>query len=190
MILYGPPASGKDTITDSLHRIDSRCAAFRRLKVAASYCSAERYRPVTAAELTRLHAIGQVVYENARYGNVYVVDRPGLDRAFAHGVIPVVHLGQLAGVRAVRRYPARWLPVLLWCPRAVSEHRLRDRGSRDIDDRLIAWQETERDLAGAVPDDFALRIDTDRYRPDNAARTIFAELIRLTESVQGAGGGG
>jgi guanylate kinase len=176
VILYGPPAAGKDTVTEALHRLDPDCVAFRRLKVSSKHDGSGRYRPVSCEQLGRLRDAGLVIYENERYGNVYVVDRPGLDAAFDLGRVPVVHLGQVAGVKALHAYPAAWLPVLLWCPREVAERRLRERGSTDVEARLTAWQETERDLAGAGDFEFALRIDTDRHGPDASARLIAAAL--------------
>lgn len=33
LLLYGPPAAGKDTVTAALPEIDARYVAFRRLKI-------------------------------------------------------------------------------------------------------------------------------------------------------------
>ncbi|MGC9667701.1 kinase [Planosporangium sp. 12N6] len=174
--LYGPPAAGKDTITAALHRLDPRYVGFGKLKLAEEHGDSTGYRITTEDELAALRATGQVIYENARYRNRYIVDRPGLDAAFAAGHIPVVHMGQVAGVRALLAYPAAWTTVLLWCPREVTAERARLRGSRDIDARLTAWDETATDLRTATPDEFALRIDTDRHTPDVAAALIDAAI--------------
>src|SRR5690348_7119604 len=96
VILYGPPASGKDTITTALSELDSKYAQFARLKVGSGKSAG--YRMGTAEQLRELEAAGDVVYANARYGNTYAIDRPGVDAAFAAGV-PVVHLGQVDGIR-------------------------------------------------------------------------------------------
>ncbi len=91
VILYGPPASGKDTVTTALSDLDPRYAQFARLKVGTG--KATGYRMGTPEQLHELEAAGDVVYANSRYGNTYVIDRPGIDAAFAAGV-PVVHLGR------------------------------------------------------------------------------------------------
>lgn len=172
IILYGPPAAGKDTVTAALHRLDPRYVGFGKLKLADEHGDQTSYRLTTADELARLRAEGLVIYENGRYGNRYIVDRPGLDAAFAAGQVPVVHMGQVAGVRALHAYPADWLAVLLWCPREVSAERARRRGSPDVDARLLAWDQTLADVATAGPHEFAVRIDTDQHTPRQAATLI------------------
>lgn len=136
------------------------------------------YRITTRDEVDRLRSLGLILYESERYGNMYVVDRPALDALLSCGRIPVLHMGQLAGIRAVQRYPATWLPVLLWCSRDSTTKRLRERGANDIADevaRLEAWDETLMDLSQDYFD-FGLRIDTDQVKPMVAADMIHARL--------------
>ncbi|MEU4243123.1 kinase [Actinoplanes sp. NPDC026619] len=174
IVLYGPPAAGKDTITAALHDLDCRYVGFGKMKLAEEHGDSTAYRLIDQTELDRLRSRGEVIYENGRYGNRYIVDRPGLDAAFTGGNIPIVHMGQVAGVRALRGYPTTWLPVVLWCSREVTARRARSRGSLDVEARLAAWDETLQDLAVASPEDFALRIDTDQHEPKDAATTIDA----------------
>ncbi|WP_331729633.1 phosphotransferase-like protein [Streptomyces platensis] len=170
VILYGPPAAGKDTVTSALAELSQRYALFARLKVGSGKSAG--YRMGTAEQLRELEATGDVVYANARYGNTYVIDRPGLDTAFAAGV-PVVHLGQVDGIRAlVDGYPAAWTVVLLWCPRTVTEQRSAGRGDSDTAARLTAWDATREDL-DAHPDlAWDLPVDTTAVSPQEAARLI------------------
>ena len=174
LLLYGPPAAGKDTVTHALVGLDTRYTLFRRLKVGAGKTAG--YRMGSPTLLTQLEAAGDVIYANSRYGNVYVVDRLGLDAAFAVGV-PVVHLGQVAGVRAlVTGYPAAWLTVLLWCPRELTEARSIARGDADTAARLAAWDATEQDLASdSFPWD--LTVDTAVTDPTDTARRV-DQLLR------------
>jgi len=191
--LYGPPAAGKDTITAALTALDARYVHFDRLKVGTATrtgitagtgnSAGNGYRYTTTEELTRLRGRGLVVYENTRYGNTYAVDRPRLDAITGAGRVPVVHLGQVAGINALcTGYPARWLIVLLWCPRDVSLARLRHRGSTDIAERLRAWDETRADLDTADPGEFALVIRTD-HRPPPAAAEAIHQVATGTTSV-------
>lgn len=177
--LYGPPASGKDTITAALMHLSADYAPFERVKVGSGRSNG--YRPATRAEVERLRDRGLIVYENEQYGNLYVVDRPALDALLDRGAIPVVHIGQIEGVRALKQYPAEWLAVLLWCSRQVAEQRARARGSKDVADRLAAWDETVADVARSLPDDFSLRIDTEQQSPAEAARSIHAQLLEHPE---------
>ncbi|MFC8658181.1 guanylate kinase [Streptomyces parvus] len=170
VILYGPPASGKDTVTTALTELDPKYAQFARLKVGTG--KAVGYRMGTAQQLHELEAAGDVVYANSRYGNTYAIDRPGVDAAFAAGV-PVVHLGQVDGVRAlVDGYAAGWSVVLLWCPRKVTEQRSAGRGDSDTAARLAAWDATREDLDAHPGMAWDLTINTTEAAPQDAARLI------------------
>ena len=174
VVVYGPPGAGKDTVTTALTRLDSRYEQFARLKVGSG--KTVGYRMGSPELLAQLEAAGDVVYANSRYGNVYVIDRPGLDDSCTAGV-PVVHLGQVAGVRALMTgYPAAWLTVLLWCPREVTEARSIARGDADTAARLAAWDSTAQDLAN---DSFVwdLTVDTAVTEPADTARRV-DQLLR------------
>jgi len=166
VILYGPPAAGKDTITQALIKADSRFEMFARLKVGAGKTST--YRMTTSEHLAELRAQGAIAWENSRYGATYAVDTPALLAALKRGT-PVLHLGQSEAVRAVRNATpgASWVVVYLYCPRPVAEERLRARNPADLEDRLRVWDETP---ALQSPD---LTINTDVIAsPFVAARTI------------------
>ncbi|AGS73870.1 phosphotransferase-like protein [Streptomyces collinus] len=170
VILYGPPASGKDTVTSALTELNPRYVQFARLKVGTGKTAG--YRMGTAEHLSELEAAGDIVYSNSRYGNTYVIDAPGLDAAFDAGV-PVVHLGQVDGIRAlVDGYPADWSGVLLWCPREVTEQRSAERDDRDTAARLAAWDATREDLDAHPGMIWDLTVDTTASAPQDAARLI------------------
>ncbi|MEU8892919.1 guanylate kinase [Streptomyces sp. NPDC048442] len=178
VVLYGPPASGKDTVTTALTELRSRYAQFARLKVGTGKSAG--YRMGTAEQLRDLEAAGGVVYANARYGNTYVIDKPGLNDAFAAGV-PVVHLGQVDGIQAVvDGYPADWSLVLLWCPRETTEQRSAGRGDSDTAARLAAWDATREDLETHPSLVWDLTVDTTASAPQNAARLIDQLLTQRT----------
>ncbi|MFI5808421.1 guanylate kinase [Streptomyces sp. NPDC051561] len=170
VILYGPPASGKDTVTAALTDLNPAYSQFARLKVGSGKSAG--YRMGTAEQLHELEVAGDVVYANTRYGNTYAIDRPGVDAAFTAGV-PVVHLGQIDGIRAlVEGYPADWTVVLLWCPREVTAERSAGRGDGDTEARLVAWEATREDLAAHPGVTWDLSVDTTDVSPRDAARLI------------------
>ncbi|GAB3212547.1 hypothetical protein [Nocardia tengchongensis] len=166
VILYGPPASGKDTVTSALHRHDKRFEQYQRMKVGPGRITG--YRMGTAEDLARLTAGGEVLYTNRRYSAVYAIDRPELDRLLEAGRIPVVHIGQPEAAEAlITALPTvRWTTVELWSPREVAAARIEARGTGDTPERLQAWEETPR-LTSAD-----LQIDTSRTDPDAASRLI------------------
>lgn len=178
VVLYGPPASGKDTVTAALAELSPRYAQFARLKVGTGKSTG--YRMGTAEQLHELEAAGAVVYANSRYGNTYAIDKPGLDDAFEAG-FPVVHLGQVDGIRSlVDGYPADWTVVLLWCPREVTEQRSEGRGDGDTSARLAAWEATREDLDAHPGMSWDLTVDTATASPQEAARLIDQLLAQRT----------
>jgi guanylate kinase len=177
-LLYGPPAAGKDTITAALTELDARYVPFTRLKIGSG--KTEGYRMGTLEQLAGLEAAGDVIYRNDRYGNIYVVDRPGLDQAMEGGRIPVVHLGQMVGMEQVTAlYPARWVRVLLWCSKETTARRSPQRGDTDTAARLTAWDATQADLVAHPRAQWELRVDTDTTAPREAAQRI-DDIVRTT----------
>src|SRR5262245_2006819 len=118
VLLYGPPAAGKDTVTSMLTATDRRIQLFPRLKSGGA--RSEGYRLVDDARIDSLAEAGQIAWENRRYGSRYAVDTPALVMA-ATDHVPVVHLGQVEAVEAVEAATpeVRWTVVQLWCPREV-----------------------------------------------------------------------
>jgi guanylate kinase len=165
VILYGPPASGKDTITAALHTLDPTYVLFPRLKAGPGRTIG--YRLTNPQTLDKLAQAGEIVFENTRYNSRYAIDRPELLRRLERHV-PVVHLGQVEAVAAVKAAAplTRWLVVSLWCPREVAATRIVDRGTGDADYRLQAWDTTE-ELNTAD-----LHINTAVLPPEAAARTV------------------
>ncbi|MFE7837358.1 guanylate kinase [Streptomyces sp. NPDC057474] len=171
ILLYGPPASGKDTVTAALAELDSRYFPFARLKIGSG--RTKGYRMGIQEQLAELEARGDVIYRNDRYGNIYVVDRPGLEHAMEGGRVPVVHIGQMAGIEQVTaRFPAHWARVLLWCPRETTARRSLLRGDTDTDARLAAWDATQADLAAHRHAEWDVRVDTEETTPREAAKRI------------------
>ncbi|MGX1909310.1 guanylate kinase [Streptomyces phaeochromogenes] len=171
ILLYGPPTSGKDTITAALCELNPTYSAFERLKIGSG--RTRGYRMGSADQLTEIEEGGDVIYRNDRYGNIYLVDRPGLVEAMQDGRIPILHLGQVAGLEAVvDGFPASWTSVLLWCSRESTEVRSKGRDDRDTQARLAAWDATAKDIKASPEFSWDLRLDTDTVSPTEAAKEI------------------
>lgn len=167
VILYGPPAAGKDSTDQALRERSADYVHFARIKVGSG--NEDAYRMITKGALNELRLRRDVIWENRRYGAIYAVDRPGLAEALESGM-PVVHLGQPEAVDAVATaFPeVRWTVVELWCPAEDAEFRLRKRGDSDLVQRMRmeAWHETPRLDAADV------RVDTSLVFPEFVASMI------------------
>lgn len=165
VILYGPPASGKDTITGELVSMNAAYRLFERYKHGAGRTIG--YRSISESDLARLRSSDDIIWENSRYDSVYVIDRTSLESELAEH-IPIIHLGQVAAVRAVvNDFPdAAWTVAALCCPRDIAIQRIRDRGTGDTEARVKAWDET---IPLQHPD---IAINTAQYSALNAARMI------------------
>lgn len=175
VILYGPPTSGKDTVTAELTRQDDRYALLPKLKVGTGRIAGYRY--VTATELAKLRDAGRLVVETHRYGNVYAVDRDDIAALVEAGKVPIVHMGNVADLRRLRdAVPLDWTAALLWIPRDLCADRSKHRGDVDTPKRLQAWDETRNDLQAAATPVFNLVIHTDQVDHTETARRILAAV--------------
>ncbi|GAA2847783.1 AAA family ATPase [Nonomuraea rubra] len=177
IVLYGPPASGKSTVTAALCQLDPRFALVRKLK--AGNRRGTEYDFVTAEELARLRAAGRLMLETRRYGNTYAIDRHHITELITAGHVPIVHLGNTADIRRLAE-TGPWLTVLLWIPRQMCEERSRQRGDRDTPQRLKAWDETLADLQEHVDPPFLHRFRTDLVTPAEIGERIADSYDELT----------
>jgi len=166
LVLYGPPASGKSTITGALESLNHRFRLFPRLKLGDGRRS--EYRTATRADLERLRASGEIIWENQRYGAVYVTDRGHIAGMFGDGLIPVLHVGQVDAADAIgKAFPGVPLTrVSLTCPRPAAAARIAGRATGDTAERLAAY-----DATAPLPD-ADLVIDTSVTPVPDAARRI------------------
>jgi guanylate kinase len=175
VILYGPPAAGKNTITDALTSLDDSYRLYRRLKVGAGRTVG--YQMTTLAHIDTLRSADSVVWETHRYGALYVVDRASLTEMLPV-CIPILHLGQVKAVKAVTDALAtQCVTAWLWCPRDVAVRRITERGTGDAAARLRAWDETQP-LPKAD-----ISVNTAKVHPADAAAAIHSRVqVRLSES--------
>ncbi|MFJ9418351.1 MULTISPECIES: guanylate kinase [unclassified Streptomyces] len=174
VILYGPPGSGKDTITSELTRLRPEFALFERLKAGPG--RTRGYRLTTVDHIEELSRAGGLLYRNARYDAEYAIDRQGVATLVDADRIPVLHMGQVVGAGAVAAFPLHWIRVLLWCPLGVTESRSISRGDKDVEARVKVWHETREDLLAHETEPWTLILRTDQLSPTESANAIIDAL--------------
>lgn len=170
LVLFGPPASGKDTVTAALAALDPAHVHFRPLKAGPGRTCG--YRMTTPDQVDQLRRRGDVVWITRRYDAQYVIDAPALWALLDRCQVPVLHLAEPAALdRLADRFPEiAWHVVLLRCPRDVAEQRVHARGTGDAAARLAAYD------AFVEPDRVDQYIDTAELTPELAAAAIAAHL--------------
>jgi len=179
ILLSGPPAVGKDTVTAALAASDPRFRLFEKLKLGGG--RSDGYRMIDVREYQRMLDAGDVLQSNERYGNLYAVDRPRLQELLSAGAIPVIHVGRRTNPPALREAAGhrQVLSVLLWAARDVLRTRLRERQADDIPERLKAYDQELKELKASCPDaDFDIMIRTDQV-------TVQAVVKRIQAAVSG-----
>lgn len=174
VILYGPPGSGKDAITNELTRLRAEFALFERLKAGPGRTTG--YRLTTIDHIEELSRAGELLYRNARYDAEYAIDRRGVAALVDAGRIPVLHMGQVVGASAVTAFPLCWIRALLWCPLDTAESRSIGRGDRDVEARVKVWHETREDLLAHDTEPWTLTLRTDQMSPTESANAIIDAL--------------
>lgn len=175
VVLYGPPAVGKDTVTSYLVKLGP-FSHFERLKCGPGRTTG--YRMIEEAELVDVVTKpGEVIWRDDRYGATYLVDRSHVEALVAAGLVPVLHLGRPDAVNAVARaLPSlRWVVVDLYAPRDVVLKRVIERGTGDTSARLRAYDSTPR------LDTALLSIDTSAVDASTAATEIADAVLHQTQ---------
>lgn len=182
VILYGAPATGKDTVTRALaDMVPHIFVHFQRLKAGPGRTAG--YRMISLEQLEALPE-SAILWTNHRYGATYVVDRDGLSQIWSNGQIPVVHLGQPEAVdTVVEKTPeATWLVVELHSSMSVLKDRIHARATGDDDQRIAAALATPR-LSRA-----GISIDTGTIQPEEAAQLVAERVLQQEVGALRSGG--
>lgn len=137
IILTGPPCSGKDTISELLEY-------HGKFKVAVKHSTScnpnTPYYSVTKEEFLQKVNAGLFLQWNERYGRLYGVSAAELNRLKAACHIPIIHMGRLSDVTALKKRTGS-LVIMLWESEEVLKSRLTQRNAREVELRLNAYKE-------------------------------------------------
>jgi guanylate kinase len=171
LVLFGVPAVGKDTVTKVLEERGNQFEHFVKHKVGV--LSKHGYTMITSSELVEYERAGRVVSKVERYGSVYVIDQPRLEKALAGDRIPVIHSASIDEVRTLVAIGG--IVVVLECSRDTSVQRLAIRDRNTVAQRLEVWDA----VVAGLPDAKEIAIgavSTDRISPEETA-TIIEQLF-------------
>ncbi len=180
ILLSGTPASGKDTVTEKLHQINTSAELFKKHKFGVGGKKDNTYIHVSEEAFDQLaHSDGFIQYHQ-RYGRGYGVSQEELERLFESNIIPVIHVGMpenLAPLLQSSLYKV--INVLLTASRESTQYRLTQRHYNDITEQAVRLKvydeeiQSRSDLANQGYEiAFDITIDTDEYSAIEAAVII------------------
>ncbi len=185
ILLSGPPASGKDSLTEALHGIDPKFVHFRKHRAGSGGQPGAAYIDISVSQFERMAQQNRFAQWHDRYGRYYGVAVEELDRTLSTAKIPIIHVGKYQNLLALRQHPLLRpaLSILLLCSRAAAGVRLENRHAGqlgEVEARLAAFdqeQQTlrdERDRRGLL--DFDLVTDSGSKTVSQLARSIATVL--------------
>lgn len=159
IVLSGAPASGKDTITKELHKLDPRYVLLKKYR---SINSNERikncYYNITEKEfLVKINNNDFLEYHK-RYNRYYGVAKVTLQSILYKNSVPIIHIGRIenyynlcksiSNFKKDNNCKIRIIHILLWETVTILMNRInnRDRTKEEINKRLIALCQEYFDL--------------------------------------------
>jgi guanylate kinase len=170
VILHGPPASGKSTVTRELISLKSGFRNFKTIKVTTDSSFGD-YEFLTPIEFNRVENENRIVWQIHRYDAIYAIDRLRLADDLLCSV-PIVQVGQAGAVGAVVKEfsDTTWVTVDLRCDRQSARARLVARNPREVELRISVWDKTPQ------LDNCTLVLDTVVLSPSDTAARIATQV--------------
>lgn len=175
VVLAGPPASGKRTVTFALTSLRRSYASFPALTVAhRARVAAEQ---TTRRHLDELRAWAQLFHEFTSDGIRFAYERERLNNLREQGRIPIACVDDGDVLQAFEREADDWLQILLWCPRDEAERRLartwfaHEKQRTPDRSSMRRWDRSEKKLLRDTRR-FTLSIRTDRLNAVQVAQIV------------------
>lgn len=179
LLLSGTPASGKDTITRQLAGIDPRFIHFKKHRSSDQAKTDGTYIHVTDEEFSSMLNQGAFLQHHYRYGRGYGVAQSELDKHWAKGEIPIIHVGKYENIIPFRTQEVTATSVLLMVTLSETYYRLQQRhhgDAEEVERRIAAYHEERADLAALISSgcslEFDFIIENSRENPKEIAEII------------------
>jgi len=178
IVLYGPPAAGKWTVAQELHRRSPAYYTFPTIVKDDGWplWSQPRFRCVSPQQWDRLLQSNALISHWPYLGRQQrAIDNRTLLAMFAQGFVPIVCTTSLDTVQTLQALlPAAVRLFAIHCSPAAAQQRLREVGApvHTIDDAMLAYDSCMRAMTklpyGAIKD----TIDTTDQGPDQVAARL------------------
>ena len=163
ILLSGTPASGKDTITTELNKIDNRFVHFKKHKIASGGKLDDTYYLISKDEFDNMAESNQFVQYHYRYDRGYGVSVNELNRLKKLNKIPIIHVGKYENIIKFKEFGIRnILSILIYADRGTTKKRLELRHNEnysEIEKRLTAYDEEIQQLCNGFNDNKVLDFD-------------------------------
>jgi len=150
ILLSGTPASGKDTLTAELNKIDDRFVHFKKHKIASGGKMDDTYYLISKDKFDNMAENNQFVQYHYRYDRGYGVSADELKRLKELNKIPVIHVGKYENIIKFKEFGIKnILSILIYADKDTTKKRLELRHSEDISEinkRLDAYGEEIQQL--------------------------------------------
>ena len=138
VILYGPPGSGKSTITKLLQQTLRGGTKIRLIKVANG--TNDEYLHMSRAEFNKIEPFN-ILWSTERYGTTYAIRKDSIVH-LESSLTPIIELGQAKAIKAVEAATDyKWFKVSLQCTKETAARRLTSRKRQE--ERIDNWHNTE-----------------------------------------------
>jgi guanylate kinase len=136
ILLSGPPASGKDSVTNLLNERNTLFVNFLKhcgCDLSAEKRGMESYVNISVEEFKRMISNGDFIQYHKRYGRFYGVSKKLLNDYLNKGLVPVIHTGRIENLITLEsKILNKVYKILIWAKRDDIQQRLDKRQNGDI----------------------------------------------------------
>lgn len=185
ILLSGTPASGKDTLTNELIKLDKRFVHFKKHKIAAGGKMDDTYYLIPKKEFDDMAQNNEFVQYHYRYDRGYAVSLKELKKLKELNMIPIIHVGKYENIQKFRDFGLKnILSILIHTNRDVTLERLKKRHINDgaeIEKRITAYDEEIVQLCEKLDEekvlDFNIVLDNNSNDVASITSSLYKQIL-------------